>query len=123
MVASSRLKKYTVNVKAGKHNIISDVPEEKYSGLDLGMTPHDLIEAALAACTTITLQMYADRKSIPLESANVEVKITDESKDVIEIKRNIELIGNLTDEQKQSLLTVADKCPIHKILSKPATIL
>lgn len=121
MVTALRLKKYTTNVNSGNHNILADVPAQM-QGLDLGMTPHAMLEGALAACTSITIQMYADRKNIPLESADVEVKITEETSQKTVFTRNITLHGNLTDEQKQMLMQVADKCPVHKILSKPSEI-
>lgn len=124
-IKSSRLKKYTTVSKSGGHSIVNDVPEQM-GGLNLGMTPHELIEAALAACTSITIQMVADRNKWPLESADVEVKITDEKGDKIQYSREITLIGNLDESQKQKLLEMADKCPVHGLLEKPghvATIL
>ena len=90
-------------------------------GVDDGPNPHELLEAALAACTILTMQMYAIRKGWPLASANVRVSITAEG-DETAMKREIEMQGNLSAEQRTRLLEIANKCPIHKILSGPVTI-
>lgn len=81
-----------------------------------GPTPHEYLGAALAACTSMTLKMYAGRKSMQLENAVVTVDI--ERVDDVEIfKREIQLYGGLSEEEKQRLLEIANKCPIHKALA------
>jgi putative redox protein len=85
--------------------------------------PHDLFDSSLAACTAITLTMYAKRKGMPLDSINIDIE-RDNSKEKsgeYGLALTLEFIGNLTDEQKQQLLTIATKCPIHKLMSQ-ATI-
>jgi putative redox protein len=81
-----------------------------------GPTPHEYLGAALAACTSMTLKMYAGRKSMNLDNAIVTVDI--ERVDDVEIfKREIELHGSLSVEEKERLLEIANKCPIHKALA------
>lgn len=99
----------------------SDV-SEKLGGQNTAPNPHDYIEIALAACTTITVQMYAKRKNIPLDYSDVSAKITAEGVSN-EILREIKFIGEkLTDQDREALLKIADKCPIHKLLSAGAKI-
>jgi putative redox protein len=88
-------------------------------GTQKGMNPHELLLGSLASCTAITLRMYANRKEWPLDSVQVNVNITveaDATKGTI-IERSIQLNGNLSSEQKERLLYIANRCPIHKILS------
>lgn len=97
-----------------------DVPE-KLGGNNTAPTPHDYYEAALAECTSITVMMYAKRKQIPLENIDVKIKIISEGAKN-EISREIKFIGNLSEEQIASLTMIADKCPIHKLISAGAHI-
>lgn len=107
-------------IKARGFALKADVPEN-LGGKNSAPGPHDYVEVSLAACTAITLQMYAKRKNIPLEYADVKVHITAEGAQN-EMAREIKLVGNLTDEQKQTLLKIADKCPLHKFITAGATI-
>ena len=85
-------------------------------GEGVGPNPHEYLGAALAACTSMTLKMYAGRKAMNLENAIVTVDI--ERIDEIEkFSRDIQLIGNLSVEERERLLEIANKCPIHKALS------
>lgn len=94
---------------------------EKLGGQNSAPNPHDYLEIALAGCTAITVQMYAKRKGIPLEYSDVKIKITAEGASN-EILREIKFVGDLTEEQKQSLFQIAEKCPIHKLISAGAKI-
>ncbi len=85
-------------------------------GNDTGPTPHEYLGAALAACTSMTLKMYAGRKSMGLENAIVTVDI-ERVNDVETFTRDIRLIGNLSAEEKDRLIEIANKCPIHKALA------
>ena len=85
-------------------------------GNGTGPTPHEYLGAALAACTSMTLKMYAGRKSMNLENAIVTVDIERVS-DVETFVRDIQLIGNLSAEEKDRLIEIANKCPIHKALA------
>ena len=99
----------------GSDHFVSDIEQEK-GGNSTGPSPHEYLAAALAACTGMTLKMYAGRKSWNLQDAVVKVDI--ERIDEVEIfKRSIELLGNLDTEQRERLLEIANKCPVHKALA------
>ncbi len=114
---------YKTKVYAGGHFIYSDEPES-IGGTDEGMTPGALLLASLGSCTAITVRMYADRKQYNLDSIKVELAICQEKEMNKEttITRKIKLIGALTDEERTRLMQIADKCPIHKILTNPIKI-
>ncbi|RBA24734.1 OsmC family protein [Herminiimonas fonticola] len=102
-------------VSAGPHSLIADAPSA-FGGDDAGFVPHDLLAAALGACTAVTLNMYAGRKEIPLEKVDVTV-VAGEQDGVYVFNRTLHYHGNLSAEQKDSLNKIADKCPVHKALS------
>jgi len=102
-------------LSVGELNFVSDAEVSK-GGSGTGPSPHEYLGAALAACTSMTLKMYAGRKSMSLENAVVTVDIVRED-DVEIFSREIEFTGNLTAEEKERLLEIADKCPIHKALA------
>lgn len=103
-----------------KHFIMSDV-DTKDGGEDSAFDPHEILEASLAACTSITVTMYARRKKWPLENIHTVVRITKEGSEN-NIERKIDLIGNLDKEQKTRLLEIANKCPIHLFLEKATKV-
>ncbi len=109
-------------IKAGSHSFLADIPASD-GGSELGPSPHELMLAALGACTSMTIKMYAQRKEWKVAGVEVtlrEEKITDpenESRTKPRIVREVKLSGDLTDEQVESLKAIADKCPIHKLLS------
>jgi putative redox protein len=78
--------------------------------------PHEYLGAALAACTGMTLKMYAQRKSWDLQDAIVTVDI-ERVNDIEKFKRSIKLVGVVNAEQSQRLLEIANKCPVHKALT------
>ncbi len=115
--------KYKTKIFAGGHFIYADEPEA-LGGTDEGMTPGALLLASLGSCTAITIRMYADRKQISLDSIKIELSICpeDEMDKSTTITRKIELKGNLDDQQRERLMKIADKCPIHKLLTNPIKI-
>jgi putative redox protein len=115
--------RFKTKVYAGGHLIYADEPEE-LGGTDEGMAPGALLLASLGSCTAITIRMYADRKALPLEHIKIHLEICREeemSKETT-IARKIEFTGELTTEQRERLMQIADKCPIHKLLSNPIRI-
>ncbi|MHA6727107.1 OsmC family protein [Chryseobacterium sp. A301] len=109
---------YKVEIKTPTGNsIVADEPIDK-GGKDLGFSPKELLISALAACTSATVTMYAERKQWDLQEVKLEIELeenTAEKKTIL--KRNIELLGNLGEDQRTRLLRVAEACPIHKILT------
>jgi len=117
---------------ARTHQLRADEPAD-IGGTDTGATPYQLLQAGLGACTTMTIRMYARRKNIPLE--HVSVTVTHDKRHLTECEkcestphtvdhftRSISLTGDLSDEQKTSLLNIAQKCPVHKTLEASAHI-
>ncbi|MBU3604728.1 OsmC family protein [Polynucleobacter sp. AP-Kaivos-20-H2] len=100
---------------AGDLHFLSDTEVSK-GGSDTGPSPHEYLGAALAACTSMTLKMYAGRKEMKLDNAIVTVDI-ERHDDVETFSREIQLEGNLSAEEKERLLEIAHKCPIHKALA------
>lgn len=117
---------YTQSVTAGSHTLTADEPLDK-GGLDKGPNPFEFLLGALGACTTMTLRMYADRKGWAMEKASVRLthsKIEEMGNGIIDvITRDITLEGNLDAEQRQRLLEIANKCPLHKLLEKQPRLL
>lgn len=107
---------YTTTLKAGKFNLIADEPKEE-NGQDLGPKPTELLNAALASCTAITMKMYAERKGWDLREANVEVDfVRDVKNGKTTFTKKIELFGNLDEEQKNRIYEIGAKCPVHRII-------
>jgi putative redox protein len=114
---------YKTKIYSGGHFIYSDEPEN-LGGTDEGMTPGALLLASLGSCTAITIRMYADRKKIALDFITIELEICNEKEMSAQtsINRKITLKGDLTSDEHTRLLEIADKCPIHKMLSNPIVI-
>jgi putative redox protein len=111
---------YEQRITVGSHHLLSDVDASKGGG-DSSPSPHEYLAAALAACTGMTLKMYASRKSWGLENAIVTVDIN-RVDDVERFTRDITLVGNLDAEQTARLMDIADKCPVHKALIGTITV-
>jgi putative redox protein len=114
MITGIRKDGLVAEITARGHTITSGLPE-KLGGRDEGPDPHELLEAALAGCTILTAQLYANRKGMKLESTDVKVKIVSEGKDSV-INREVSFRGDLTPEEKARLLEIVNKCPIHNLL-------
>jgi putative redox protein len=122
IIASIGAELYKTEIQSETNFIISDEPESS-GGKDLGFAPKELLASSLAACTCITLRMYANRKGWDLTDVKVEVIFeTDSVENKFKIMRNIQLFGDLENDQKKRLINIADKCPIHKILTNPIEI-
>jgi putative redox protein len=112
--------RYQQAVTLGQHHLIADEPVS-VGGADAGPAPFDFIMAGLGACTSMTLRMYAERKGIALTHVSVtlsheKVEVDGVGRD--HIQRTIALAGDLTGEQRQRLLEIANKCPTHRALSQ-----
>ncbi|MEO1202363.1 MAG: alpha/beta fold hydrolase [Pseudomonadota bacterium] len=126
VVARTWIDGFRTELKTADHALVADEPAG-VGGSNAGPSPYDLLSAALAACTTMTLKMYASFKKLPLTSATVRVshdKIhaedcadceTQDGK-IDEFRRVLELEGDLDDEQRQRMLEIADRCPVHRTL-------
>jgi uncharacterized OsmC-like protein len=114
-------------IQAGRHSLTADEPVPS-GGTDTGPDPYALILAALGACTSMTLRLYADRKQWPLEGITVrlsqqkihardcaECETKDDTR-IDRIMREISLTGPLTEAQRQRLLEIANRCPVHRTL-------
>jgi putative redox protein len=99
----------------GPHSILTDLKPE-FGGEDTGPEPHDILAAALAACTTLTVTLYAKRKGYALDEIKVSIKHGQEG-NAYALHRHIEYVGNLLEDEKQRLTEIANKCPVHKTLS------
>lgn len=123
---------FSTPIKMGKHKVLADEPES-VGGSDLGPTPYNLLAAALAACTSMTIQMYAQRKKWNVKDVSVEVKhekrhqadseqCTESQAKIDHFERVIKLEGELDQDQRKRLLEIANKCPVHKTLENEIRI-
>jgi putative redox protein len=105
-------------VQIDDHELFADVPKSA-GGEGSAPEPHDYFDAALGACKALTLKMYAKKKDIPLTGVGVEVKRdnSEEQKGKYVLHVTLTLKGVLTDAQREELLRVADRCPIHKLMT------
>ena len=119
-------------VTTGPHQMLADEPVTA-GGEDTGPGPYDFVLAGLGACTSMTMRMYADRKSLPLDRVTVTLKHSKiYAKDCEEcetregmldqIDRVIAIDGNLDAEQRKKLMEIADKCPVHRTLTSEIRI-
>jgi putative redox protein len=119
-------KGFAQEITIGPHRLVADEPLA-VGGTERGPGPYDLLLAALGACTSMTLSLYARRKQWPLEAVTVRLRHSKiyavdceycETKDgkLDRIEREVELHGELSEEQRARLLDIANKCPVHKTL-------
>jgi uncharacterized OsmC-like protein/pimeloyl-ACP methyl ester carboxylesterase len=124
---------FTTQMKVGYHYLTADEPIS-VGGQDFGPSPHELVAAGLTACTVMTIQMYAKRKGWELENVEVhtsysksaqvgELKEQESNSTIDTFKREIKLTGKLDKKQRERILEIANKCPVHKTLTSSAQIL
>ncbi len=123
---------FTQGIVVGPHQLTADEPKD-VGGDDEGPTPYDLLLASLGSCTSITVTMYAQRKSWPLQDVTVRIRHsrihaedcaeceTKEGK-IDRIELDIEFAGPLSSEQRSKLLEIAKKCPVHRTLTSETNI-
>lgn len=137
VVAETTQGTFLNHVVSGRHRFLADEPES-FGGFDAGPGPYDFLATALGACTSMTLRMYADRKSLPLDRVTVEVShdkvhVDDVATDtgdtppgsggkIDRFTRVLHLEGDLDDDQRSSLLRIADRCPVHRTLEQASRI-
>jgi putative redox protein len=111
-----RRKGYEHEIEIREHRLIVDEQEEDGGG-DQGPTPTELLAASLASCTATTIEMYADRKGWDLGQVEVTADFTKATADSpARFRVDIRSPAELTDEQRDRILTIAHKCPVHKAL-------
>jgi putative redox protein len=120
MIRLSKSNNLSFFVANDRHTILTDVSVSE-GGDDLGLTPHELLEASLGACTNITIMMYAKRKNWPVQDVQTKVTITNEVGEN-NITMEIKLIGELDQAQRDRLFEISKKCPMHKLLLRKTNI-
>jgi len=109
-------------IHIGRNSLATDVSSEA-GGEGSGPSPHDLYDAALGACKALTVLLYAKHKNIPVEGIEVSVErdASQERAGIYRLSTQLSLIGNLTASQREELLRIAQKCPIHKLMTEVKT--
>ncbi|MCA1477698.1 bifunctional alpha/beta hydrolase/OsmC family protein [Bradyrhizobium sp. NBAIM08] len=132
VVQETRKSKFNQTITVGPHHLVADEPIAA-GGADAGPGPYDFLLAGLGACTSMTMRLYADRKSLPLDRVTVTLKHSKiYAKDCAEcetregmldqIERDIAIDGALDAEQRKKLMEIADKCPVHRTLTSEIRI-
>lgn len=123
---------FRAEISTRGHTMVADEPAS-LGGTGTGPTPYDYLAAALGACTAMTLRMYADRRGWPLDAVTVRVThsrvhetdcehCATEPVGVDQLARSIELVGDLTEQQRAGLLRIADRCPVGQSLARGVRI-
>ncbi len=124
---------YRTEIIANGYPLVADEPES-LGGTDTGPTPYDYLAAALGACTSMTLRMYADHKKLSLDAVTTRVRHTrvhvkdcedcpDDGRHLDRLEREIELEGVLTDAQRERMVEIANRCPVHRTLTSEVQIM
>ena len=109
---------FVQSVTVRGHKLFADEPLSFPEGTDKGLSPNDFLLSSLGSCTSITLRMYARLKKLPLDKIIITLNRNENG----DIDRKIKLIGNLTDEQRNRLFEISNKCPIHKAITSKINI-
>ena len=110
-------KSYSCLMTDGKHQILADTTVEKGGG-DAGFRPHDLLASALGSCIAISLKMSAANRNIPVQSISVEVEIDSSIPKKTVFKKKIFIEGDISEEDRNILMSVANKCSVQRTLSR-----
>jgi uncharacterized OsmC-like protein/pimeloyl-ACP methyl ester carboxylesterase len=132
VVRETRNSKFQQTISVGPHRLLADEPVAA-GGEDTGLAPYDFVLAGLGACTSMTMRLYAERKSLPLERTTVTLRHSKiHAEDCAEcetktgmldqIERVIAMEGPLDTEQRKRLMEIADKCPVHRTLTSEIRI-
>ena len=123
IATDTRAGKYQVEIRSGDHTFFADEPAS-VGGLGTGLSPFELVSAGLAACTVMTMRLYADRKGFPLKRASTTVQ-HEKIKDMMppdRFTRTVVLEGPLSDEQRARILEIADRCPVDLTLVRGSDV-
>tara|TARA_R110002012_G_scaffold312248_1_gene522725 strand:+ start:306501 stop:307580 length:1080 start_codon:yes stop_codon:yes gene_type:complete len=123
---------FTTSIQTKKHAFIADEPDS-VGGDDFGPSPYDYLSAGLAACTVMTLKLYAERKKWDLQEVYAYITYSkkhsddlmlnmDKPKRMDHLKKRLKFVGNLNEDQKNRLQEIASKCPVHKTLQTEVII-
>ena len=123
---------YVQNISIGPHELLADEPPEA-GGADAGPNPYEFVMAALGACTSMTVRMYAERRNWPLEKVQVDLTFSrlhaadcddcSRKKGIVNrIEKRITFTGDLSEIQRERLLHMANNCPVHRILARTIEI-
>ncbi len=112
---------HDVEIEGGAHHLVVDEPEVA-GGTDAGPAPTRLVAAGLASCIAITMEMYAERKGWDLGEVGVDVNVAYEGFVPTSFAASIDLPDEFSDEQRERLLVIARKCPVHKLLAGEAEV-
>ncbi|MCF4101820.1 bifunctional alpha/beta hydrolase/OsmC family protein [Gillisia sp. M10.2A] len=124
---------FTTHIQSGEHRLIADEPIS-VGGNNFGPNPYEYVSAGLAACTSMTIQMYARRKGWKIHSVETHIDYSkdyasdcdhcdDTTAKIDTFKRKLVIMGDLDEKQYTRLLEIADKCPVHKTLHSPTQII
>jgi putative redox protein len=121
-VLARRVAGYSHRIEVdGEHEVLVDEPLDK-GGTDTGARPTRLLAASLAGCIAITVEMYAERKGWDVGAIEVDVEMDYDGLVPSDFKVGLKLPTELSDEQRQRLLTIATHCPVHKVLAGEASV-
>jgi uncharacterized OsmC-like protein len=132
VVVRGSARDFAQEITVAGHRLLADEPKV-FGGTDTGPSPYDLLVSALGACTSMTVSLYARRKQWPLDAVTVRLRHSkihavdcaecDTKSGMLDgIERDVELHGDLTEEQRARLLEMANRCPVHKTLTSEISI-
>jgi putative redox protein len=113
--------KFQVRVRTGDHQFLADEPIP-FGGLSSGPNPFDLVCAALASCTVMTMRLYAERKGWPVDRMSARVRHRKNSPEGTDLFERVLHLGDVTAEQRDRLLHIANRCPVHLMLERGAAV-